>query len=1063
MTDVTFSGGGQRESRSRRTRATGAVTGQTRVRTQATSREVGATGQGVGRAQSNLAGALSSFFPALQQFQQNAKDDALVEVERDVADAITEVNARVAQDPEGARLAIQEGRSEDFMGLTTSQRIKRSRVLNDHLEAQVFSVNASRDFVTDLADRISQTPIDGDPFQTVDDFITEQTKGASPIAAQAYAEAIGPRALEAATKHQVKQLERRNAKIYDTARENIRRDIVDGNVDLTREGLQNLKFNARGLVAIEGLQGDLLAESVVQETLLNMASQGNLQAQRLMEITDPDNDGLSVAMRRPEDFQRAVALGDKIRSDQRKARAKSSLDEIRIGIGQLGDSMTAQEAAVFHTMLIDHADTFGITDGWQGAVNAVNSVIEKEGVKVDALSDIMAGRTPVLGDANSSAVSYDLFHAGLPADQRTAVDSFLGSNGSGTKLRSETSSILLSSQDEEQVRERFARLQALMATNPTAEVGGFHVTEDAADLANYMLWAAESGTMDPLTARQEFRNNNDGSDPTDYLRGVDKTPGKKHTVADVTTLAQAASRTAQPGLLERLLPGESGALAWNDMDTSLQEAWMEAVNVASWQLKGQNPSQDQVKALAAHHMRGRQSWNVDADGNLIGTVRRTAQNVEDAAGSRGATPLTPDVLTDMADRYREGAEADGMQNLGAIVQFGGLEQDELTGATRSLAILGETAGVPTRVSIPAGAEFVVPASEITENPMLGFFRNLGPVEDEPTLVRLQAPSPANTGSAEQRTVGAQEFMLYDPATGAWEPRAAILQEDEPRLTLEQVIARREREEAEPGLLDRTGFNPPDSAITGRGESAITNEPVGAGLAKVKTAIMDVFRARRGSQGQAQAPVVSADTDVVELAQQEQDAAIGRGEFLRDLDADTTFYEDLGTFLEESEGRATFAYDDHTGKRLKPGQVARGDATIGIGFNLTRPDADEMIRRVGGNPTEVAAGREGLSRAQQNQLLQAAVRKDVQWLRRRFKDVQMPAHRWQALLSLMYNSRWNANGPTLIGPKITAAIRAGDWEAAAQEIEFNSQGGVPDHLLNGIRSRRRREAQLFRGQ
>jgi GH24 family phage-related lysozyme (muramidase) len=66
------------------------------------------------------------------------------------------------------------------------------------------------------------------------------------------------------------------------------------------------------------------------------------------------------------------------------------------------------------------------------------------------------------------------------------------------------------------------------------------------------------------------------------------------------------------------------------------------------------------------------------------------------------------------------------------------------------------------------------------------------------------------------------------------------------------------------------------------------------------------------------------------------------------------------------------------------------------------------------------------------------------------------------MSLAYNSRWKANGPTLIGPKLTSAVKEGRWEDAAYEIEFNSAGGVPASLKKGILARRRYEAALFRG-
>jgi GH24 family phage-related lysozyme (muramidase) len=170
---------------------------------------------------------------------------------------------------------------------------------------------------------------------------------------------------------------------------------------------------------------------------------------------------------------------------------------------------------------------------------------------------------------------------------------------------------------------------------------------------------------------------------------------------------------------------------------------------------------------------------------------------------------------------------------------------------------------------------------------------------------------------------------------------------------------------------------------------------------------------------------------------------------------------MAKFLEESEGSVPYLYDDHTQKAWVAGGKTKGDPTIGIGFNTRRPDADELLKQVGSSLTKVQGGGT-LNRSQQEDLVGLAIEKDSRWLRKHFKGVSMPNHRWRALTSLMYNSRWNESGPTLIGPLLTAAIKAGDWKAAEHEIRSNSAGGVDASLQAGINARREREANLFRG-
>jgi GH24 family phage-related lysozyme (muramidase) len=165
-------------------------------------------------------------------------------------------------------------------------------------------------------------------------------------------------------------------------------------------------------------------------------------------------------------------------------------------------------------------------------------------------------------------------------------------------------------------------------------------------------------------------------------------------------------------------------------------------------------------------------------------------------------------------------------------------------------------------------------------------------------------------------------------------------------------------------------------------------------------------------------------------------------------------------IADFEGRVPYAYDDHTGKKWT--RNSKGDPTVGVGFNLNRPDADKLMKEIGVKKSDVLAGKVELTEAQQDQLLDLSMRETSNWLRDHFKGVDMENHRWMALLSIAFNSRWNERGPTLIGPRLTAAVKEGRWDDAAIEIEEHSAGGVPKRLLAGIKARRRKEANLFRG-
>lgn len=178
-----------------------------------------------------------------------------------------------------------------------------------------------------------------------------------------------------------------------------------------------------------------------------------------------------------------------------------------------------------------------------------------------------------------------------------------------------------------------------------------------------------------------------------------------------------------------------------------------------------------------------------------------------------------------------------------------------------------------------------------------------------------------------------------------------------------------------------------------------------------------------------------------------------------------FMTRFAKFIEHSEGFEAFVYSDEGGGvqalRWKPGM--KGNPTVGIGFNLRRPDADAILAQAGApKMAKLLKGEATVSHEQAVKIMEIANQKNMQFLRKHFDGIMMEKHRWMALLSLVYNSRWKNNKPTLIGPKITAAIREGRWEDAAWEIEFNSSGGVSKANQKGINARRRREAAMFRG-
>ena len=173
-------------------------------------------------------------------------------------------------------------------------------------------------------------------------------------------------------------------------------------------------------------------------------------------------------------------------------------------------------------------------------------------------------------------------------------------------------------------------------------------------------------------------------------------------------------------------------------------------------------------------------------------------------------------------------------------------------------------------------------------------------------------------------------------------------------------------------------------------------------------------------------------------------------------------------FEELIGQAGFenerllAYDDATGLPITDPSKVRGNPTIGRGSNLSRADAARHLAAVGADFSKVRNGEEPLTRGQSRALLGLFAKESADWLFDHFRaDAdKIQHHQWLALLSLAYNSKWDKNGPTLIGPLLTRAVRYVDVDAAVREIKFNSCGGDTP-LEHSAREEGGREVSLTR--
>lgn len=160
------------------------------------------------------------------------------------------------------------------------------------------------------------------------------------------------------------------------------------------------------------------------------------------------------------------------------------------------------------------------------------------------------------------------------------------------------------------------------------------------------------------------------------------------------------------------------------------------------------------------------------------------------------------------------------------------------------------------------------------------------------------------------------------------------------------------------------------------------------------------------------------------------------------------------FLKRHEAARPLAYDDETGEPVT--SVAPvGNVTVGIGFNMARPDAPSVFQEAlglgRGEFDAVKTGRRQLSSVEIRRLFDHTIQEAEDIVSSRIGD-DLTEHERLALVSMAFN------GPTLIGPKITAAMQSGDRRAALNEILYNSNAKG----INGLYNRRYAEASLFAG-
>ena len=123
---------------------------------------------------------------------------------------------------------------------------------------------------------------------------------------------------------------------------------------------------------------------------------------------------------------------------------------------------------------------------------------------------------------------------------------------------------------------------------------------------------------------------------------------------------------------------------------------------------------------------------------------------------------------------------------------------------------------------------------------------------------------------------------------------------------------------------------------------------------------------------------------------------------------------------------------HEGRRTRVYRDAMGHPTVGVGFNLDRDDARQVLHAVGADYDAVRGGRQALTEAQVDALLNRSLAGAVETVRAAVPgfDAMKPTQQ-DALLDMAFNL---GSGGFPKFQKMIAALNAGDLQKAAAEMK-----------------------------
>lgn len=1105
-----------REARVARTKAAPiSTTERSTVNRQVVPREVPNIAA-AGAARTKLAASMGNFFGDLGATVIKAAAEIEVgAIEKENRELAIEATRRASLNPAGAALAIKDG--------DLSAYAPNEEALNRRAFVETFKITTAKAMAAEDANSFTESlkglDFDGDPFATRDEALRSQVNGSGdPLFEATYAKSFRESTESPINAWISQRGEYQAAQGQDRRTGLLVSDFENG----ATFGIEELNNYVGDMVNLASPSKRADAETkAIARFAYEASRRGNQSALNALGAPDPKRNGLSVSDIYPQlvqqSFDQSIAEHKKVRT----LAAQTDLDELDMTLKAFENkvpNLAAKDGKVpsladIGNRVAQHAAKHGNSEQWQAMYARYTKLIAGEGEYSAGFEKAISALTPGAPAAaipdkwwneNGQRFAADarnaLLSRGLSADQADARLGRLAAlyNGFGKSFNDGLAHDLTRNPDMDKKLQSYRTLKSIAAENPDAvdDILG----EEATSKFFYAMTAEENRGQNPLEALKDF----DGIDRQKlgdwktYLSRTQDTKSRDALVKSVVSKLDDSNRLLDLSMwsntpvsdeVRQMIATELSRGAWLtakdgafDSDRVVETT---AKTLASRLELGVDDNGNQIivprktpRRLITEDGRvvaGRpldEAMQEDAKvaydasrrfwGNVIGTgikgVRPDAFGtprgygyevvVEDAAGTTG--PVELDAGDYSLNEGALGVEIEGSLKLPIIPPKGGIKLD----AQGTLRLMPHPA-VPRRYKLYYAGPAPRTESEAQAETMESLLQKGAELDDQKLNSLLGDIGITPTGARSGNLTSSMRARMAE-------------REDE-------IIARRSDVRARLDAFEASTAGVP-RVPSGRGV------PVGPvslrGLENVGSSIKDHFDNLLGGMvesGSLPPEVLINNAGTRELANadevsvafsQAMKTARQRGSM---FDTNTTpfnatFMSEARTWLGQMEGRRLVAYDDYSGQPITPGAKVKGDPTIAYGFNLNRPDARAVIEGLGLDFNKVRNGEVALTDQQADFLKDVVIKENLEWLRNRFEGADLNRHQWLALLSLTYNSRWDDNGPTLIGPKLTAAIKAGDYEAAAREIEANSNapGGRPKGIVAALGVRRKREAALFRG-